>query len=190
MLQSEGFIDSQPNQRVRVSQVSVAELEQLYCMRLALESLAVRIAVPRMTSDDLAELRRLLNLMDEFRAAGDLSAWHGPHKEFHRRLVRHAGESISEVVGGLQARSDRYQHMYVSSGPLTWAATAPEHAAIAAACEHGDAASAANELARHLARTALTGVAVMAPEHDPHAIRDALSQAMISTTAPPRSNKS
>src|SRR5260370_24706881 len=56
MLQREGLIDSEPNRQVRVAQLSVADLEQLYASRVLLEALAVRLTVPAYTPDDLAEL--------------------------------------------------------------------------------------------------------------------------------------
>src|SRR5438034_4316596 len=46
MLQREGLIDSEPNRRVRVAELSVVDLEQLYAARIVIEALATRIAVP------------------------------------------------------------------------------------------------------------------------------------------------
>ena len=175
MLQSEGFIDSAPNQRVRVSTASVAGLEQLYCMRLPLEAVAIRVAVHRMTKEDLSHLRRLLDIMETRRQEGDVEGWHASHREFHRRLVSHAGDSVMDVVGGLQDKADLYRHMFVTSEPIAWSATGPEHEAIVEACERRDAVEAADRLVRHLARTALTGAALMEPEHDPVLIRTALA---------------
>src|SRR5262249_61656538 len=55
MLQREGLIDSEPNRRVRVAKLSLADLEQLYAGRVLIEALAVRLTVPAYTVDDLAE---------------------------------------------------------------------------------------------------------------------------------------
>jgi DNA-binding GntR family transcriptional regulator len=175
MLQSEGFIDSTPNQRVRVSTASISGLEQLYCMRLALEAVAIRVAVHRMTDEDLSHLRRLLDTMEKRRQDGDVEGWHASHREFHRGLVSHAGDSVMDVVGSLQDKADLYRHMFVTNEPIAWSATGPEHESIVEACERRDAAGAADRLVRHLARTALTGAALMEPEHDPVLIRTALA---------------
>src|SRR5213596_3382734 len=37
MLQNEGLIESEPNRRVRVSEVSIADIEELYTIRVPLE---------------------------------------------------------------------------------------------------------------------------------------------------------
>src|SRR4249919_562785 len=63
MLQREGLIDSEPNRRVRVTELSVADLEQLYAGRVMIEALAVRLTVPRYTTEDVAELRAALREM-------------------------------------------------------------------------------------------------------------------------------
>src|SRR5215472_17054183 len=67
MLQREGLIDSEPNRRVRVAELSVADLEQQYASRVLLEALAVRLTLPVYTDDDLAELRRALARMTELK---------------------------------------------------------------------------------------------------------------------------
>src|SRR5439155_19968284 len=52
MLQREGLIDSEPNRRVRVAELSVLDLEQLYAARIVIEALATRIAVPTLSEAD------------------------------------------------------------------------------------------------------------------------------------------
>jgi DNA-binding GntR family transcriptional regulator len=182
MLQSEGFIRSVPNQRVRVSEVSVADLEQLYTMRLTLEAVAIRLSVPQLTEGDIGDLHELLTTMESYRAARNVEAWHAPHREFHRRLIAYAGDAITEVVASLQDKADRYRHIYITSEPLAWSATGSEHEAIVAACERRDASAAGDLLARHLARTALTLVALMDPHHEPVPIRTVLSLMVESAT--------
>jgi DNA-binding GntR family transcriptional regulator len=177
MLQAEGLIDSEPNQRVRVTGVSVNDLEQLYTMRITLEAIAVRLSTPRFTTEDLTALHAFLDEMDGHAEARDIVRWNIPHREYHRRLTAHAGERMHKLVNQLADNSDRYRRVYVTRGPDAWRHTAAEHRAILAACESRDAALAGTELARHLARTALTVIAMAAPEHDPVAVRLAVSLA-------------
>src|SRR6202167_6293039 len=65
MLQREGLIDSEPNRRVRVAQLTVPDLEQLYAARIVIESLGVRVAVPACEAEDLEWMGRLLAVMTE-----------------------------------------------------------------------------------------------------------------------------
>jgi DNA-binding GntR family transcriptional regulator len=74
MLQREGLIDSEPNRRVRVAELSLADLEQLYAARVLIEALAVRMTVPAYTAADLAELKDALAEMTELKGH-DLDKW-------------------------------------------------------------------------------------------------------------------
>lgn len=56
MLQNEGLIVAEPNNRTRVLGFSVDELEALCSSRILLESLSVAISVPRLTPDDIEDL--------------------------------------------------------------------------------------------------------------------------------------
>src|SRR5438034_6443771 len=56
MLERDGLIHSEPNRRVRVTPVSVEDLEQLYALRVTVEALAIRITVPRLGDEDFARL--------------------------------------------------------------------------------------------------------------------------------------
>jgi DNA-binding GntR family transcriptional regulator len=172
MLQREGLIDSEPNRRVRVAELSVADLEQQYASRVLLEALAVRLTVPVYTANDLAELRQALAKMAELKGR-DVDLWESAHHAFHRLLRRYAGERICRLADDLSDHTERYRRMYVAE-PRAWSAAATEHAAIVDACVGGDAPAASTHLARHLARTALTLIAQFNPEHEPAPVREAL----------------
>src|SRR5918998_502569 len=60
MLQREGLIEAQYNRRVRVSRLSTADLEDLYAQRIVTEALGVRLTVPTLEPQDIADLRDLL----------------------------------------------------------------------------------------------------------------------------------
>lgn len=178
MLQSEGLIDSVPNRRVRVSMLSIGELEQLYTLRIAVEAVAIRVSVPHFASDDFERMRQCLADMDRHAASGDVSEWETPHKEFHATLVAYAGDRVREVIGRLQDDAGRYRRIYVAQESHAWGRSASDHAALLEACERGDAGAAVAELARHYGRTALAVIALMAPEHDPVSVRAALAMAL------------
>jgi len=172
MLQREGLIYSEPNRRVRVAELSVADLEQLYAARVLIEALAVRLTVPRFGPQDLAALKDSLASMTELKGH-DLDLWEAAHKRFHGLLRRHAGDRIGRLADDLADHTERYRRVYMAE-PRAWSAAAAEHTAIVSSCESGSAADASVQLARHLARTALTLVAVFDPEHEPRPVREAL----------------
>ena len=73
MLQRDGLIDSEPNRRVRVTALSIPDLEELYASRIVIESLALRITLPRATEADLDELEAALAAMGEAAANRDVA---------------------------------------------------------------------------------------------------------------------
>jgi DNA-binding GntR family transcriptional regulator len=173
MLQREGLIDSEPNRRVRVAELSLSDLEQLYASRVMIETLAVRLSVPRYTRADAERLKGALDEMSELLKGRDLDVWEGAHRRFHELLRRYAGERIERLARELSDHTERYRRVYMAE-PRAWSAAAQEHAAIAEACGVGDAAAASAHLARHLARTALTLIASIDPAHEPSPVREAL----------------
>src|SRR4051812_6896620 len=98
MLQSEGLVDAERNRRVRVAPISPRDLEELCVMRVTLEAEAIRLAVPRMTDDDLARLEGYNAEMAHFARAKDYRRWVVPHQAFHRALPSPAGERFTALL--------------------------------------------------------------------------------------------
>jgi DNA-binding GntR family transcriptional regulator len=173
MLQRDGLIYSEPNRRVRVTALSITDLEELYASRIMIEALALRITVPRATAADYVELDAAMEAMAEAAALRDVALWEMPHRQFHEVLRRHAGERLTRLASELAAHGERYRRVYLTE-PIAWSSAALEHSAILEASRAGDDALAAERLARHLARTALTVIASSAPEHDALPVRMAV----------------
>jgi DNA-binding GntR family transcriptional regulator len=134
-------------------------------MRIVHEALALRISVVRFTKRDIDTLRGHLCRMDDL-AGRDVRQWQAVDREFHFALVAHAGDRMMRTIRELYDHADRYRWLYIKGAPRALSIAAAEHARIVEACAQRDPASAAEELARHLARTALTVLAHHAPDHD------------------------
>ena len=175
-LEAEGLVESRRNRRPRVPDFDPDDVDALYCNRILLESLGISLAVPLMTGDDVAALDAQLAAM---RAAGDAAAWNAAHAAFHATLVGRCSTSLRRELAALMARSDRYRRLSVLADEPAGRATGDEeHEAILDACRAGDADGAAVLLARHLARSALTLLAHLAPDADPAGVRGALQLVM------------
>src|SRR4051812_26284732 len=112
MLQTEGLIEAERNRRVRVAAVSPQDLEALCVMRVTLEAEAIRLAVPRMTAEDLARLEGCMAEMAHFAEAKDYRRWVLPHQAFHRGLTAQAGERFAGVLAQLFDHAERYRRMH------------------------------------------------------------------------------
>jgi DNA-binding GntR family transcriptional regulator len=176
LLEREGLIHSETNRRVEVAPLSAQDVEQLYATRIVVEALAVQLSVPHFTESDLLAMRAALDGMSLASDTQDVETWELPHSDYHELLRSRAGERVRALARELSDHSDRYRRVYLS-GPLAWSSANEEHTAIVEACEARDAAAASNRLAHHLARTALTVIAMISPNHDPAPIRVALQVA-------------
>jgi DNA-binding GntR family transcriptional regulator len=177
MLQKERLVRANYNRRVRVAPLTTAELEQLYAMRVAVESVGVRVTVPRLTSADFQRIEALLVEMERHahrETPSDLQRWEAPHRQFHRLLVSHAGEYLLEAITELQDHTERYRDALILQSPIALVHGAVDHRTIATACADRDAVTAGTSLALHLSRTALALMAISDPGHEPTALREAL----------------
>jgi DNA-binding GntR family transcriptional regulator len=148
-LQAEGLVISQPRGGTSVADLSTADLEELYDMRLALEPVVARLATPRVRAEDLATMRRCLDVM---RSSGELSAeWFSAHAEFHRALNTRSGrERMSSLVDSLRAQTERYVRVYRFALERADELGA-EHELIYRAAKGGDADAVAAAVHEHLA---------------------------------------
>lgn len=193
MLQKEGLIEAEHNQRARVPSFEPSIVDSLYASRILLEALGIRLTVPRIDQSDVQALKQTLAELDEAAAYAaahkDLDAWEEPHRRFHGLLVIHAEDSMRQRIASYADQCEYYRRLYyrlVSMQQPTRSAEAiaAEHRSIASACTQGKASLAAYLLTRHYARTALTVLGQMAPEFDPVAVRMALQIVGADTPLP------
>ncbi|MDT7612707.1 MAG: hypothetical protein QOF00_154 [Pseudonocardiales bacterium] len=179
LLQREGLIEVEINQRARVTDLSVDEVEHLYAMRVSNETLALGLSVPRFTAADLDELDRLVDAVAAAESQG-FDVWEDQHHRFHMRLVAHAGERMLSSMTQWAEHTGRYRKIYVSRDGSGWTLGAREHAELARLCRERDTAAATTLLARHLSRAGLALIASMDPAHEPPLLRAAIRQALAS----------
>jgi len=174
MLQREGLVISEPNRRVRIAELSAADAEELYIMRVALEAVAVRITVASMGSDWVAELEGYMAQMDHYMKVHDLAGFRRPHRAFHAALVRGAGERVAATLAELFDHAERYRLAYSADRPL-WEERRAEHRVILDAVAARDLGGAAESLVAHYLRTAALIFAGLGGEYDPVRLRAAVS---------------
>ena len=68
---SDGLVEF-GGRRIMISELSALDVEELYVMRISLESLGVRATLPALRSADFADLEALMARMAHFGAAGEL----------------------------------------------------------------------------------------------------------------------
>ena len=88
-----GLVRAERNRGTFVREVSVAEADEVYDVREALDELIGRRLAERISDEQVAVLRRLLAQMDEATAARDIKRYHQLNLEFHDALVDFAGNA-------------------------------------------------------------------------------------------------
>ncbi len=154
MLQREGLVSSEPNRRIRIASLSASDAEELLVMRVALEGTAIRITVPTVGSEGIAELEGLLAQMDHYMRSADPIGYRAPHHAFHARLVAGGGERIATMIAQLFDHAERYQTTFGVASPEVWERRRAEHRAILDAVAEQDADLAVLRLAEHYGFTA------------------------------------
>jgi DNA-binding GntR family transcriptional regulator len=179
MLQGEGLILSEPNRRVRVAPLSLADVEELYAIRIPLEVTALRLSITRMTPEDIAELEGYMAAMAHFAADEDYARWYVPHQAFHRGLTQRAGARFDALLLQLFDHAERYRRMHF--GHQFPAQSTTDHRDILDACKARDADHASALLGRHLARTVYDIVEIVEPEYELAALRQVLEDLATTT---------
>lgn len=174
MLQEEGLVLAEYNHRVRVADIDISELEFFYASRIMLEALAIALTVPHLTRDDFDKLTSILDQMHVASERHDIEGWDEGNKQFHAVLSSHTGGQMREIILRSIEAGERYRRIKLQNLAHSWEVAEVEHKAIFEACQQGNRDAAVELLARHLARTALTVIALADPEYEPVAVRTAL----------------
>jgi phosphonate utilization transcriptional regulator len=90
-LEGSGLVRQEKNQGVFVRQISVEEADEIYEVRASLDELVGRKLAVQITDEQLAELREMLNRMDQHVENKDVDAYAKLNLEFHDTLVRMSG---------------------------------------------------------------------------------------------------
>lgn len=151
-LEAEGLVTIFPHRGAIVTQLSADELQDIYDIRVTLEEMATRLAVPLMTKATLSELTSLVEQMENH--VDDIAMQVKLNHQFHLALYAASDRRhLCELNRMLRYRVQHYLHLFtveVEAGHLP--RTQEEHRAILAACERGDAALAATIMHDHVAQ--------------------------------------
>lgn len=179
MLQDEGLVLAEPNRRVQIASLSVRDAEELYLMRIALETAAARITVPQLTRGDIAELEGLMAQMSHLATADSVALFRPAHRAFHERFVAGAGTRPAALIAELFDHAERYRAVYGAASPHHRARRAGEHRAMLDAAASGRPDAVVDAIAMHYATTARLVAVALDPDHPLERLR-----ATVATTAP------
>jgi DNA-binding GntR family transcriptional regulator len=149
-LAAEGLVTVRPRRGAEVRSLTPTELIDAYQVREALEVLAVRLAVPRITESDLNRLDDLVDSMADFASKDQVADFFAANVAFHELLAELSGnEKLREVHHRLEGEISRFQARTLAlRGNLE--SSVSEHRAILAAVRLRDVDKAAQLTAAHI----------------------------------------
>jgi DNA-binding GntR family transcriptional regulator len=158
-LESEGLVTFHPRRGFFVAALSAEDAQELGELRGALESLAVRLAVPRATAADLEAAEAQIALSER---AESLAVWSEANWRFHRLLYAPCHRvRLLDTLEGLWRASDRY--LRVVWQEAAWQGRSQEeHRAILAAFRVQDGRLAQRLVMAHVAAATRALVEIMA----------------------------
>jgi DNA-binding GntR family transcriptional regulator len=150
LLAAEDLVAITPRRGAIVKALSPQEFLAAYQVREALEVLAIRLAVPRLTTDDLRALRDLHEHMTACAARAEVRRFFESNAAFHALLVERSGNGrLQQIYRPLMNQMRRYRMPSMElRGGLERSLT--EHAAILEAIQRRDVDAAARLLGEHI----------------------------------------
>lgn len=149
-LAAEGLVTVSPRRGAVVRSLSKEEFLELYQVREALERMAVQLAVPRLTAEQVEELAALNEEMQAHAAGNKVESFFEANRAFHARLLEASGNrKLEELYRQLLDQLGRYRLRSLTlRGNLKRSVS--EHKAILRAASRGDAERAAQLMAEHI----------------------------------------
>lgn len=155
ILVHEGLVTSVANSGSWVSQLTLAECEEVYLMRERLEPLLLSYSAPSLSEADLAYLETLAARVAEASAASNVDGFLRWDREFHMATYAHAEtQQLGDLISKLWNTTAPYRRAYVATWtPELRRLADDEHNILIETLRDGDFAEAERVLSGHIRRT-------------------------------------
>ena len=146
-LEAEGLVKFFPNRGAVVSELSPAEAQEIFDIRLYLELGALELAIPNLSETDLDAAAQVLQEID---AEADGKRWSVLNWRFHEILYHAANRpKLLSLIQNLHNNVERYMRLYLSTLHYQEKSQA-EHRLLLDACAKGDVKAAQKILRKHM----------------------------------------
>ena len=153
-LEAEGLVQFAPHKGAVATEISVAEVEELFGLRVLLECDVLKIALARMTEEDLENSETILAEFDELLEPGaDTRAWGALNWDFHHSLYAPSDRKRTlSILNQLHTNSDRYLRLQIQIS-ADYSRAEQEHHDLLDLCKRRDKRAAAKCLKEHILNT-------------------------------------
>lgn len=152
-LERDGLVEYVLRRGVVVRAFTIADVEEIYTIRNALEMLTLPAIIANATEEDIASMRAQLREMDDLIAAKDYESLSPITRAFHRQMTNLCGQNrILRVIEGQDEFITRFSAMAIRQEDKLLEAQA-EHYALVDLIEKRDLAGFQDLTARHINRS-------------------------------------
>jgi DNA-binding GntR family transcriptional regulator len=145
LLQQDGLIAAMPRRGYLVAGITVSDVQELFEVRLILESAVAQLAASRITPEELAQLAALADPLDTVIEPRAMRRFLNRNREFHLGLAR--ATRNARLVRLVERTLDEMTRM------VAIAYQTGEHAEVVEALRSGDDKRAASAMANHVLMT-------------------------------------
>ncbi len=154
-LELEGLVESIPNKGVYVKGFSLRDIDDMFEVRISLESLGIRLAIERMDDEHYAKIKEVFELMEFYTMKKDQEKVDDLNILFHETIYQATQSQYLETL-----LKDIHFYVSITSRHLVsqydrMASSLEEHRAILNAIEARDATLAYDTMQQHIKKTQL-----------------------------------
>lgn len=164
-LELEGYVVMMPRRGTYVANMSIRDINEIFEIRTALESLSNGLAAEHITDEELEHLQRLLVVIGGYIKDGDIEKIVETDIEFHD-LMYHAARNqrLVGIISNLRDQLTRFRTLSMSY-PGRLEATLEEHKLIVEAIATGDKKAASKAAEKHMENSEKTLLKAMEAMH-------------------------
>jgi DNA-binding GntR family transcriptional regulator len=146
-LEAEGLLTFSPNRGATVSILSSTDVQEIYEIRVALETMALEFAIPKLEGVDFDRAHELIATNE---TVSDVARWAELNWEFHATLYAPANRPrLLSLIQTLHVNVDRYIRLQLQEMNYL-ARSQKEHVLLLEACQNRDVATATQILRDHI----------------------------------------
>ena len=149
-LETEGLVTTELHKGAFVSSRTLEEIVEMLDVRIALETRALKLAIPNLTREILAKARKILDTYDH---SDEPQEWRDLNLSFHLTLYTACNRPrLVKMIEDVQLMNSHFMRTYISATVGRTGAQA-EHREILNACAAGDSRRALRLLETHIEHT-------------------------------------
>lgn len=152
-LEVEGYVKCIDGVGTMILGLSIVDLADIYEVRTAMETLALRTAIHRISQEEIDEVRnRLLDIQKGYQEGRRYEPEYisQADEQFHRLLIEHTGNNyVKSLMDSIQSRIERYRYQAYQMTD-TGKESSEQHLAILTEIEKKDYEKAKEKLQNHI----------------------------------------